>query len=94
MSLTGWTTPLSVLICSLPSPARKRIDKRKIEAMNGDRREAVDKIIKIIDSEIGETKPDVIITGDANWSPGVLGLTANRMLENTIVRFFFGAREG
>ena len=66
----------------------------RLEAMNGDRREAVDKIIKIIDSEIGETKPDVIITGDANWSPGVLGLTANRMLEKYNCPVFLWGKGG
>ena len=60
----------------------------RLETMNGDRREAVDKIIKTIDSEIGlasptggSSRPDLIMTGDISWSPGVLGLTANRVLE-------------
>ena len=38
----------------------------RLETMNGDRKESVGAIIKMIDSEIGESRPDVIITGDAN----------------------------
>lgn len=66
----------------------------RLEAMNGDRREAVDKIIKKIDSEFGKTQPDVIITGDASWSPGVLGLTANRMLEKYNCPVFLWGKGG
>ena len=65
----------------------------RLEAMNGDRKEAVDKIIKTIDSEIGSSKPEVIMTGDIGWSPGVLGLTANRTLEKYNCPVFFGAKE-
>lgn len=53
----------------------------RLETMNDDRKEAVDKIMKTIDSEIGLSQPNVIFTGDASWNPGVLGLAANRVLE-------------
>ena len=62
--------------------------------MNGDRKEAVDKIIKMIDSEIGKTRTEVIITGDASWSPGVLGLTANRVLEKYNCPVFLWGKGG
>lgn len=66
----------------------------RLEAMNGDRRKAVDKIIKTIDSEIGDSHPDVIIMGDASWSPGVLGLTANRVLEKHNCPVFLWGKGG
>ena len=66
----------------------------RLETMNGDRKKAVDKIIKMIDSEIGNTRPEVIITGDASWSPGVLGLTANRALEKYNCPVFLWGKGG
>ena len=66
----------------------------RLETMNGDRREAVDKIIKTIDSEIGASRPDVIIMGDTSWSPGVLGLTANRVLEKYNCPVFLWGKGG
>ena len=66
----------------------------RLETMNGDRKESVGAIIKMIDSEIGASRPDVIITGDANWSPGVLGLTANRMLEKYNCPVFLWGKGG
>ena len=66
----------------------------RLETMNGDRKEAVDKIIKMIDSEIGKTRPEVIIIGDASWSPGVLGLTANRALEKYNCPVFLWGKGG
>jgi len=66
----------------------------RLETMNGDRKEAVDKIIKMIDSEIGKTRPEVIIIGDASWSPGVLGLTANRVLEKYNCPVFLWGKGG
>ena len=66
----------------------------RLEAMNGDRREAVDKIIKTIDSEIGASRPDVIMMGDIGWSPGVLGLTANRVLEKYNCPVFLWGKGG
>src|SRR3989338_5627524 len=66
----------------------------RLETMNGDRKEAVDKIIKMIDSEIGKTRPEVIIKGDASWSPGVLGLTANRTLEKYNCPVFLWGKGG
>ena len=66
----------------------------RLEAMNGDRKEAVDKIIKTIDSEIGSSRPDLIMTGDISWSPGVLGLTANRVLEKYNCPVFLWGKGG
>ncbi len=66
----------------------------RLETMNGDRREAVDKIIKTIDSEIGNMRPEVIITGNISWSPGVLGLTANRALEKYNCPVFLWGKGG
>lgn len=66
----------------------------RLETMNDDRKEAVDKIIKTIDSEIGRSRPNVIITGDASWNPGVLGLTANRMLEKYNCPVFLWGKGG
>lgn len=66
----------------------------RLETMNGDRKETVDKIIKTIDSEIGSSQPSVIITGDAKWNPGVLGLTANRMLEKYNCPVFLWGKGG
>ena len=66
----------------------------RLETMNGDRKEAVDKIIKKTDSEIGSSRPGVIITGDTSWSPGVLGLTANRMLEKYNCPVFLWGKGG
>ena len=43
---------------------------------------------------MGQSKPEVIITGDASWSPGVLGLTANRVLEKYNCPVFLWGKGG
>jgi len=53
----------------------------RLDIMTSDRKESVNGIMKKIDDEFGDSKPELIMTGDINWSPGVLGLTANKVLE-------------
>lgn len=53
-----------------------------LEMLNLDRRNCVDEILKEIDKNISKNgKQDLIVFGNANWNPGVLGLAANRVLE-------------
>lgn len=75
------------LLITQSSQEADKISNR-LETMNSARKEIVDKIVKTIDSEIklalstgGKTEPDVIMTGNASWNPGVLGLAANRVME-------------
>lgn len=54
-----------------------------LEMLNLDRRSQVDQIFKKVDIEIEKAGiPDIIVSGDKNWNPGVLGLAANRIMEN------------
>ncbi len=56
----------------------------RLEVLNNDRRFIVDEIINEIDKRISQEKklPDLIIEGDLSWNTGVLGLTANRLVDN------------
>lgn len=53
----------------------------RLDTMTSDRKEAVNIIMNKIEDEFGESRPELIMTGDTSWSPGVLGLTANKVLE-------------
>lgn len=54
-----------------------------LEVMNNDRKKIVENILKEIDEKIEkfEKIPDVIVEGNINWHPGVLGIAANRVVE-------------
>lgn len=56
----------------------------RLEVLNNDRRSIVDEIINEIGKRTSQEKkmPDLIIEGNLNWNTGVLGLTANRLVDN------------
>lgn len=66
----------------------------RLEEMNSDRKIIVDKIIKTINSDLGQTQPEIIVKGDTNWSPGILGLVANRVLEKYNCPVFLWGKGG
>ena len=47
-----------------------------------------------IDDEFGESKPELIMIGNVGWSPGVLGLTANKVLEKYNCPVFLWGKGG
>ncbi len=55
---------------------------RQLEDRNAERRKTVDVIMDSVTSSIeGDGLPDLIAFGSPNWRIGVLGLTANRLME-------------
>lgn len=56
----------------------------RLEVLNNGRRSIVDEIINEVEKRISREKklPDLIAEGDLNWNTGVLGLTANRLVDN------------
>jgi len=55
---------------------------RHLEEKNKDRRDYVDVILKEVDEIYkGKEIPAVIVAGNHNWTPGVLGLTCSRLVE-------------
>ena len=54
----------------------------RIELLNKDRRNIVEAILQEVDEKIEiESIPPIIVKGDINWNPGVLGLVATRLVE-------------
>jgi single-stranded-DNA-specific exonuclease len=56
----------------------------RLEALNIDRKTMVEKILNGIEEKIlayGIKIPEVIVCGDFNWHPGVLGIAANRLID-------------
>lgn len=66
----------------------------RLEEMNDNRKIAVDKIMQKIENEIGFVLPKIVVTGDENWSPGVLGLTANKVVEKYNCPVFLWGKGG
>lgn len=66
----------------------------RLEELSVERRSVVDKIMRKIEEEFGESKPEVVAMGDESWNPGVLGLTANRVMEKYGCPVFLWGRGG
>lgn len=66
----------------------------RLDIMTSDRKDSVNGIMKKINEEIGDSKPELIITGDTSWNPGVLGLTANKVLEKYNCPVFLWGKGG
>ena len=55
---------------------------KQLEARNVERRETVQVIIDSFEKEFSVSEPgELIVRGDSNWRIGVLGLSANRLME-------------
>lgn len=58
---------------------------RHLEKQNVDRKQSVEKILETCEARLSAIPeanlPAVIVLGDANWSPGVLGLAASKLVE-------------
>ena len=52
-----------------------------LEEKNNERRALVDEVLREVRTRYGAQRPHAIIAGDARWQPGVLGVAANRLLE-------------
>lgn len=66
----------------------------RLDIMTSDRKESVNGIMEKIDDEFGESKPELIMIGNVGWSPGVLGLTANKVLEKYNCPVFLWGKGG
>ena len=54
----------------------------RIELLNKERKNIVEAMLQEIDKKINkESIPSVIVMGEINWNPGVLGLVATRLVE-------------
>ena len=73
------TISFDLLTTNLPEEA-VWISER-LDVMNSERKDAVEKIIAEIDKDAHYKDGDIIVAGSANWHPGVLGIAANRLLE-------------
>ncbi len=70
---------------------------KHLDSMNDERKKAVEDILKTVNAEIREreTPPSIIFEGDLDWHPGVLGIAANRLLEeHEVPVFLWGKGEG
>lgn len=66
----------------------------RLEELSAERRRVVDDIMRKIEAEFGSGEPEVVATGDESWSPGVLGLTANRVMEKYNCPVFLWGKGG
>ena len=66
----------------------------RLEEMTGNRRIVVDKIMQKIESKTGSALPEIIVAGEENWNPGVLGLAANKALEKYNCPVFLWGKGG
>ena len=78
------TTSFELLVAQDKDAARELADR--VEDLNNERRDLVEKILKEIEVELKEAKakdilPAVIFKGKEAWPPGVVGLVANRMTD-------------
>lgn len=76
------TTSFNLLIT--PNNNEADIIASELEGKNGERKESVQVILDAVEkkfSDLEDKIPPVIVMGDFNWMPGVLGLAANRILE-------------
>ena len=73
-------TSYSLLTTKSPEEARWIVGR--LEGLNKDRRDAVENILKEIDSRMEDReRPLLVVEGDFSWNVGVLGLTAHRVIE-------------
>lgn len=68
---------------------------KRLEEKNIERKVLVEEILKEIREQIVvEKQPEIIIAGNPNWQPGVLGIAANRLLDHhTCPVFLWGKGE-
>ncbi|NOY35425.1 MAG: single-stranded-DNA-specific exonuclease RecJ [bacterium] len=72
----------SFAILTTQSPEEANMVSGHLEKLNTDRKKIVEDIMNEIGERIGETgAPEVIVEGDMDWAPGVLGIAANRLLD-------------
>ena len=76
------TTSFELLVAQDKDAAKELADR--VEDLNNERRDLVEKILKEIEVELKESKakdslPAVIFKGKEAWPPGVVGLVANRL---------------
>ncbi len=67
----------------------------RMEALNVERKSAVEKILKEIEIKLADKKeiPAVIVAGDLTWNTGILGLTATRLAEKYDRSVFLWGKE-
>lgn len=53
----------------------------RLETINNERKNITQKITGAVEEKIGHEKKAVIVEGDASWHPGVLGLSANKLMD-------------
>jgi len=74
----------SYVLLTTESPSEASWTAGRLGSLKEERRGAVENILKEIEKRFGaeEKKSDIIMEGDPSWNVGVLGLTANRVLDN------------
>ena len=76
------TTSFNLLIT--PNNAEADSIASELEGKNGERKESVQVILDAVEKKFsgsGDKIPPILVLGDFNWMPGVLGLAANRIME-------------
>lgn len=69
-------------LLTTPDLAKAQTMAEHLEKKNNERKKLVEQILKAVDGDSAlEELPDVIVFGDASWSPGVLGLAASKLVE-------------
>ena len=73
----------SFLLLTTQSESEARWLASRLDQQNNERKILVGEIFKKINTkyQAAETMPDIIIAGEESWSPGLLGIVANKVLE-------------
>lgn len=85
---------VSFNLLATESPQEARWINDRLETMNNDRKDVVEKIIKDINKSIAGGDIGIIVQGDAGWHPGVLSIAANKIMDKYRVPVFLWGKNG
>ena len=86
---------ISFNLLTTESPQEASWINGRLETMNDERKDMVEKILKEIDGELASKKGfEIIACGMADWHPGVLSIAANRLLDKYNVPVFLWGKSG
>jgi len=71
----------SFSLLTTQSPEEAKSISKRLDTMNEDRKRIVGEIMEEVESHLEAQPPSVIVAGNVDWQPGVLGIAANRLLE-------------
>ncbi|MEK9183738.1 MAG: single-stranded-DNA-specific exonuclease RecJ, partial [Patescibacteria group bacterium] len=72
---------ISFDLLTTESPEEAAWISNRLDIMNNERKDAVEKIMTEIDKNTLHKNDDIVVVGNMDWHPGVLGIAANKLLE-------------